>query len=230
MRVGLDSVVFAYDFDRLTTDGLLYDAGPLGLHATPGAGAAAPTRQLDGSYYFDGGDTFNLSGASQTRFYANAPTGALTWLLSCTPTTGAGNVGVVCIRTVGAPHGGIALDYFGATSAYHLYQNKGGGAGEYINASVYAQSGRKHVTVCTVETTPRGISDGAIQTCAWGAGAFGTTVYDPAFVPCIGLNAAVGFFSGRISYLCLLRGSVLSSDLAQLSALMMDGKKPWCYR
>jgi hypothetical protein len=108
-----------------------------------------------------------------------------------------------------------------------------GGAGDpdVRFSTAWVTANRRLVVATTLETTPRGMWNDSSQPVAWNGGAFGTTVYDATAVPRIGSDPNfANSFSGRIYYLALLRGSVLSDDLAQLSALMLNGKKPWCYR
>jgi hypothetical protein len=222
MRVQFDSVVFAYDFDRLTDGGLLYDHGPLGLHATPGAGAAAPTRQLDGSYSFDGGDYFELSGASQARFYANAPTGACTWL-----SLGYATQGAIWSCFDGANMG---LIYLHVGNKIRLYQCQGGPTPYVATASSSMMDGRYRVVAAAIEAAPRCLIEQASDAAVW-VGAFGATSYNTAMVPTIGAYPGGGSsMTGRQKYLCLLRGAVSSSDMAELSALLSNGVKPFCVR
>lgn len=231
MQVQRDSVVLAYDFDRLTPDGLLYDYSKYGLHATPGAGAAAPTRQLDGSYSFDGGDNFALSGASQARFYANAPTGELTILVVATMSAAAQCAWFSCMGLSAPNYFGIQLSHVSPTA--YMKQLRGSAAIIYeaTTAPQLLVQPLRNVFCMTMEATPRCMVRGTVQSCAWAGGVMATTVYDAAVVPKIG-NADVGAAGlvGAMSYLCLLRGAVSSSDMAELSALMQNGVKPFCWR
>lgn len=229
MRVGLDSVVFAYDFDRLTSGGLLYDHGPHGLHATPGAGAAAPTRQLDGSYYFDGGDYFALSGASQARFYANAPTAEHTWVASFNnPTVGTCAMFSCDNANAGGTWKGLMCVANGGINQL-IYHLQGVAALPGFLAQYTSQGTNIHNTVVSSEATPRGIDNcKAMGIGAWVAPGFGTVVYDTAQVPRIGMGAYQ--YTGYIRYLALLRGAVSSADMAELSAMLCNGFKPFCVR
>lgn len=239
MRVQHDSVVFAYDFDRLTPGGPLYDAGPLGLHATPGAGAAAPTRQLDGTYSTDGGDYWTLP----LRFYDVAPTGAHTWLFSFGSTAVAAAVPRIfsCWNsTAGGVDKGImlCLDSTSADQRVRAYQCQGAAAQPYIVSAAAAPyiRGYQSVAVVTVEATPRGLHNGALASYSWVAGAIGTASYDTAIVPRIGMDpAATNALTGRGGFVALLDGAVSSSDMAELSAMMMNATsgtapKPFCVR
>jgi len=222
MRVQFDSVVFAYDFDRLTTSGQLYDHGPLALHATPGAAGAAPTRQLDGSYSFDGGDYFELSGASQTRFYANAPTGSCTWL----------SLGYALSGAVWACFDGVnkGLIYLHVGNKIRFYQCQGGPVPYVATASSSMMDGCYRVVAATIETTPRCMIEQAPDAAVW-AGAFGATSYNTAMVPTIGTYPGGGTgMTGRQKYLCLIKGAIHSSDMSELSQMLLDGQKPFCVR
>lgn len=230
MTVKYSDIVFAYDFDRLTADGRLFDYGPHGLHATPGAGAAAPTRQLDGSYYFDGGDYFYLAAAPMARFYSVAPTGAHTWLfatkmLSVTATAHR----IFSCETAVA---GLAIIVVATASPTVSWRISGTGAGlRQYNTSAASVPLESCQFAGTYESTPRTLVSQAVVGGAWAAGAYGTTVYDAATVPRIGTQpTGGGAVVGRIYYLALLSGAVSSPDLAALSNLMRDGGKPFCWR
>ena len=231
MTVDYKDIVACWDFDRLTPGGLLYDYGPHELHATPGAGAAAPTRNLDGSYYFDGGDNFLLSGTSQTRFYANAPTGDMT-ILSLVASQLAGGAYTI----VGAP-AFIAGSFYGwefdetAAGGSHVYHFIGDATlpQSAATAPTLVQNNSRHVVCTTVETAPRWMVQSSRVAASWVGGAMAPCVYWPATVPTIGSGIS-NLWIGNMYYLCAIRGAISNDDLAFYSRMLMDGKKPHCVR
>lgn len=224
------NVVFAYDLDTLTLGGLLRDFGPNGLHATPGAGAAAPTKQPDGSYSFDGGDYFSLSGDAQARFYANAPTGAHTWLFSVSEVNfGSGG------RYLFSTYNFAAGMYYGSsinTTNPTIFRNFLGDGGAVLNQLWWRPVPKgldRTSIIATVETTPRAYCNTVPETTTtWAAGSFNAVVYDPTVVPTIG-NGPLGWI-GRIRYLALLRVVPTNPEMLALNQSMRDGGKPWCWR
>lgn len=227
-------VVFAYDFDRQTSGGLLYDHGPLALHATAGAGAAAPTRQLGGSYTLDGGDYWTLP----LRFYDAAPTGAHSWLVVGGSTATAAAVARVfsCWNsTAGGVDKGtlLGLDTTATNQRVRAYQCQGAAAQPYTVSAAAAPYLMRAASCAalTVETTPRGFHDTAVASYSWGAGAIGTASYDNTLVPRIGMDpAGTNALTGQLRYLALLDGAVSTPDLLTLSQMMRDGGKPFCCR
>jgi hypothetical protein len=107
-----------------------------------------------------------------------------------------------------------------------------GAAGtDYIVGSVTPPTSMPgHCVACwTNETTPRGLHEQAANAFSWGAGAYGTTVYDAAIVPRIGMDpAGTNPLTGRGGMLALVRGALSSADLAFYSGLLRDNIKPWC--
>ena len=233
MRVGHSDLIFCYSFDRLTPDGLLYDHGPLALHATPGAAGAAPVRQLDGSYLFSGAQYFALSGASQARFYANAPTGAHTWLwvASCTYAGGANIIFNAADINAGNWYGIAALTVETAPLRQMAMTGYATAVTNYVHSvRAFTIANKVSVSCVTVEASPRGMQDGTATTGSWGGGGNGTVVYRTAVEPRIGGSALWTPLGGRLYYLALLRGAVSSADMAELSAMMMNatsGTSPW---
>ncbi len=232
MIVSHNDIIFCYDFDRLTPDGLLYDYGKFGLHATAGAAGAAPTRQLDGSYYFDGGDYFALSGASQTRFYANAPTGVVTWLSVSVSLYLGRSVLFSTLVNDGVWYG---LEHtiwtqpgtFQGSLNYHC----DAGLTQQSYSSVQYTSYRNLVLamICGGSGTKYGLVNGTtFDTVA----AVGTGVsYGSSPAPAIGRRPDASASSTmRLYYLCLINKAISSSDMAELSSMMMDGQKPFCMR
>lgn len=231
MTVAYNDLIFAYSFDQLTSGGLLFDSGPLKLHATPGAGGAAPTRQLDGSYAMDGGDYWNLSGAVQARFYANAPTGAWTMLVKAQPTA-AGTLALFDCYDAGGggTNQGITFAVNGYTQ-WRAYNFIGGGTSPRVDATHVAMTASRLISMAvTVETTPRTIVENAVGTAVWGAGAFAAPSYDTTIVPRIGSAGFFALFTGRVYYMALIRGAVLNADLGVLCAALVNGQKPFCVR
>jgi hypothetical protein len=55
-------------------------------------------------------------------------------------------------------------------------------------------------------------------------------VYDTAVTPMIGGTVAGGRYLGRLRYLALVKNAISSPDMAQLSALLINGFKPFCQR
>lgn len=229
MTVPFSDVVFAYDFDRLTADGRLFDHGPHGLHATAGAAGAAPTRQLDGSYRFDGGDYFTLP----LDFYRWAPTGERTILsVSSLQTAVAGGYDLFgAAAFIGGNFYGFShlRTVAGASLVYNFIGNGtlpycGVAAGGAILKTYDTQ-----VTCAVVTTTPRWMTQQTGLTATWGVGAYAPCVYSAVTQPTIGIGLN-GYWIGRIYYLALIRGALSSPDLSQLCSLISDGSKPWCDR
>ena len=228
--VPLSDVVFAYDFDRLTDGGLLYDYGPNGLHATPGVGAAAPTRNLGGSYSFNGAPQyFSLPLA----FYKAAPTAEHIWIARTQITSGD------CIFSCenNATLTGYNLRMLVASVLpwlYNYHLRAGGGLIRYTYPTSIDYFARPITTILTVETTPRAMRADVAVSPAWTVGGFVPDTYNTAVQPRIGTLPAgepgANPLSGRLYYLALLKNAISSADMAQLSAMLSESKKPFCYR
>ena len=227
MALDYRNVVFAYGMeDIFSVAGVRYllDHGPHGLHAAFPGGAADPVPQLDGSLLFDGGDYLSISGAAQARFYQVAPTGAHTWLFVC---AGSGTSTVFSCWT--AAIRGLLVLQLGNRMRFYQGQN---GVTAYASTSASSTPDTKRVMFAAcIEAAPRGVINEQADAVTWGVGAFGTTTYDSAIAPRIGMYPDGSWpFIGRLSYLCLMKGSVSSPDLAYASRLLAEGVKPFCWR
>ena len=223
--INIQNIVFAYSGATFVYGGNTYvrDFGPNGFHMRFGAAGAAPVPQLDGSLLFSGAQYAYFDG-DLTRYYAKMPTGENTLLLASKASAGAA---YACWD--GANSGLLSLQ----TGQRIRWYTCSGAAMPYIATptSPPVRNNTDIVLCLTIETTPRGLHNGAAIVPTWIVGGYGTTVYNTATIPRIGMypNGA-GQFNGTLSYLCLLRGAVLSSDMAELSAMMMNGRKPFCWR
>jgi hypothetical protein len=234
MSVALSDLIVCWDFDRLTSDGKLYEYAH-GLHATPGAAGAAPTRTLTGEYTTDGGDYWTVP----LDFYLYAPAGAHTWIFRFGSTAIAAAIPRIfsCWNsTAGGVDKGImlCLDSTAAAQRVRAYQCQGAAAQPYVvsaAAEPYVH-GYQSVVAVTVEAAPRGLHNQTIASYSWGAGALGTASYDTAIVPRIGMDpAATNVLTGRGGFLALVKGSLSSPDLAQLCRILVEGSaKPFCQR
>jgi len=230
MAISPSDIVFAFDFSRVETVGgvrYLWDYGPNGFHFAFPGGAADPTPQLDASLSFDGGDYLFLPAGRLAAFYAQMPTREMTILCVTSVTTAATRVIFAC-ELSGANNFGVR--FAGATaSIYEFYQMQGAAPAPAIQPTGYSLT-RPHVTALTIETTPRLLLNQRIGTAAW-VGAFGTCVYNVAVVPRIGGAPGGGsFWLGSMGYLALVRNAISSPDMAQLSAMLAAGIKPFCWR
>jgi len=243
MSVSPQDVVFAYDFSRIETVGgvrYLWDYGPNGFHFAFPGGAADPTPQLDGSLSFDGGDSLALPAASLARFYTQMPTGQWTAFVSTALITSAVGGSPRLFSCWNSTGGGvnkgftIQINRPTETIIRGMFIIGHGAAGtDYIVGSVTPPTSMPgHCVACwTNETTPRGLHEQAANAFSWGAGAYGTTVYDAAIVPRIGMDpAGTNPLTGRGGMLALIRGALSSADLAFYSRLIAEGTKPWCVR
>lgn len=234
MTVSRDDLCMVFDFDRLTPDGRLYEYAH-GLHATPGAAAAAPTRQLTGEYTTDGGDYWTLP----LDFYTYAPTGPHTWMFRFGSTAVAAAIPRIfsCWNsTAGGVDKGImlCLDSTAAAQRVRAYQCQGAAAQPYVvsaAAEPYVH-GYRSVVAVTVGATPRGMHNQRIASYSWGAGAIGTASYDTAIVPRIGMDpAATNALTGRGAFLALVKGAMSNADLAAYSRLIAECvSRPFCVR
>lgn len=231
MAVNYNDVIFAYDFDRLTSGGLLYDHGPLELHATFGGGGFSPTRQLDGSYAFNGAQYFTLAGDVQTRFYQNAPTGAKTVLALCANSTNdAYLIGAYNIATT-TGFSTVVQGIVASNTFYLQMAHRNGGAPfSYVQTGTISNYLAPHVVCATVETTPRFVADQKLSTASWPVGAFASCVYDAATTPRIGGNSGGNGIVGRVYYVALLKTAIDNATMASLSAQLANGSKPFTAR
>jgi hypothetical protein len=235
MTVPYSDVIFAFDFSRIESVGgvrYLWDYSPNGFHFAFPGGAADPTPQLDGSLSFDGLDYLALPAMQLARFYAQAPTGASTVLLWHTPAVATGCVWSCWNSGGGGINDGVVLlAQTATTAAPRFYQGQGGAGLPYIAGTLAHGMSWKRVVSYTMETTPRGLTDGTTNGAAWALDAFGAAVYDPVMVPRIGTHpSGAGGYQGRQYFLCWIRGAISSPDMAQLSAMIANGVKPWCVR
>ncbi len=216
--------------DRLTSDGRLFDYGPYELHATPGAGGTAPTRELDGSYSFSAGA--NKTFVLPMRFFSVAPIAEYTWLLSFAashPTAG-NNAQLQSWETnVGNSYGIFA--YQDTSSNLQLVNMRGIVTQPMISVSLRLPRITRHCVAATVETTPRAVGNGAALTATWTVGAWGNPVYFGAAAPQLGFGTTwTGSSIQRMYYTAIIRGAISSPDMAALSEKLMMGQKPFCVR
>jgi len=222
-------VVLALDFDRLTPGGLLYDYSRYALHLTPGAGAAAPTRNVNGGFDFDGGDRFEMDAVTMARFYAAAPTGTYTVAgVVNLAASAAATARVVFDASVVAPRRGIALRW-NIAGVIDAYQNNEFGFSAVQIASGGA-TGRRWAFVMTVQTAPTAMLNEQRINAIWAVGAFGTCIYDPAVVPQIGAGASGSHWIGNMRYFLLYDGALTEPDQAVLMRHLVEGRAPFCYR
>ena len=237
MTVSFQDVIFAFDCSRIETVGgvrYLWDYGPNGLHFAFPGGAADPTPQLDGSLSFDGGDYLSLPAARLAEFYAKMPSAQYTFAVSTSmfPVTATAPRLFSCESVIVAANYGIAITLLTTAVAGNSWNicNSGavvkfaqGPAGFYNNL-------RRSSMLFTMETTTR-ILDMASYATTWAAGAYGAPAYDTVTVPRIGTQpTGGGACTGRIHYLALVRNAISSPDMAQLSAMLAAGIKPFCWR
>ena len=234
MRVQFDSVVFAYSMEDIFVSGgnrYLRDYGPNGFHMRFPGGASDPTPTLFGSLSFDGNDYLYYDG-DLARYYAKIPTAQYTWLAVLRPTALAASIWG-CYGVSGPNRYGIALGTSAGAPPMRLQAIHLIGTGAIPQTvSTRDNTNRGIVYAMTVETTLRGVLDGAVEAEAWIVGAYAPAVYLTTAAVELG-RGAVGVwnpFSGTLSYLCLLRGAVSSADMAELSAMMCNGFKPFCVR
>lgn len=217
-----------WDFDHLTPTGLLRDFGPHELHATSAVGFSQPTRQLDGSYYFDGADYFYLTGVVQARYYALAPTGPQTWI-AWFEQLGAAAPFWSTFNIVGGLNYGqmIYCVASAAANGFRFYHLQGGAPQPWLWMTPnMPQNG---VYAVTVETTPRGQQNGADAAPTWIIGAYGACVYDATVAPWIGGSPLIGNFVGRFRYLSQLNRVLTNDELLWYSGELLDGRKPFCW-
>jgi hypothetical protein len=244
MTIDYKDICFCYDFDRLTSDGRLFDYGSHEIHASFGAAAAAPTRQLDGSYLFDGLDYFVLGANYTTRnsstdkFYRFAPTREHTWLVKYTSTTDTLEQMIFSSLAFSAPnYYGLIVDVFGMTNTQKItsFQGQGGAAlpGVYtFGGAVKKQETTVFSVVVSAAPTQTLMINGKSSTATW-SGALGTAAFITTVIPCIGVHPAAfgsGGVYGRIYYLALINKALSNSDLAFYNQMILDGQKPWCNR
>lgn len=227
MAVDYQDVVMAFDFDRLTSDGKLYDYGPYGLHATPGAGAAAPTRNLDGSYAFA---TVPQYFTLPMSWFTVAPTGSHTWLFGFRAVASTNDMQFLSWEANGGNNYGI-LAFHSTTNTLRLYTLGGVPGTPEITVPCPISKRARHNAIVTVEASPRAVVDGARQTATWTIGAWTPPVYFGAAAPVLGYGGGwTGTSNQSMYYTALIRGSLASSDLSLYSRLISEGIKPWCYR
>lgn len=225
-------VVFAFDMNRLFTEGgntFLYDYGPSGFHFQFGAGAAAPTPQLDGSLSFDGGDYLSLPAGRLAEFYQRMPTRECTFLALTTRNAVTGGAPRL-FSCETATHGlSFALHSTADPGRSWIVSGTGAGVRVYQTDASVILGGASFAA--THETTPRYLVNQRIVGGAWVVGAYGTTIYDVASIPRIGMQpSAASAMIGRISFLSCIRGALSSPDLALYSRLIAEGVRPWCVR
>jgi hypothetical protein len=242
MSVPLSDVVFAFGMEDIFSVGgvrYLRDSGPNGFHFAFPGGAADPTPQLDGSLSFDGGDYLSLPAGRLAEFYAKMPqpAQAYTWMCVGGSTVLAADTARIfeCYNLGGGGvKKGLILGYNTTTAAQRIYSYHflGDAAWNSANTAVGSPSvfGQRSVLAMTIETTPRCLINQSTNVPAW-AGSFGNVAYDTAITPRIGGDPVGGsFLTGRLSYLALIRGAISSPDMAQLSAMLGNGFKPFCQR
>ena len=239
MPLDYQRVVLALDFDRLTPGGLLYDYSRYALHLTPGAGAAAPTRNVNGGFDFDGGDRFEMDAVTMARFYAVAPLGAFTvaWVCNFTTTAGAADRIFSCWNsTAGGVDRGIVAAVLTSAAAgrARAYQMQGAAAQPYVASAAaepYLRVGGRSCCILTVEAAPLGMINDQRAAAAWAVGAFGAAVYDAAIVPRIGMDpAGTNPFTGRARYFLLYDGALTEDDQRQLMTHMVENRQAFCWR
>lgn len=229
MALEYERSILALDFDRLTPGGLLYDHSPHALHMTFGAGAAAPTRNINGGYDFDGGDEFYMDATAMARFYAVAPTRQYTFAgVINLGATAAGVTRAVFDASVVAPRRGIALRW-NVAGVLDAYQNNEFGFSA-VQIVPGGATGRRWAFVITVQTTPTAMLEDQRIAAAWVVGAFGTCVYDAAAVPRIGAGASGSPFIGNMRYFLLYDGALTEDDQRELMTHMVEGRAPFCVR
>jgi hypothetical protein len=205
------------------------DSGPNGFSMRFPGGAADPTPTLTGELSFDGGDYLYYDG-DLTRFYAKMPPNECTFLVSTSLNSVTGGTQRVFSCETATRGIAFALVTTAPVDRSWIVSGTGAGLRVYQTNAATTPLGRA-LQIATYETTPRVLVNQAVIGGAWAAGAYGTTVYDAATVPRIGSQpAAAGFVVGRIGYACCIRGAISSPDMAQLSALIANGVKPWCVR
>lgn len=231
----LDRVVWVVDFETVESSAgtrYMIDRGPNGFHFAFPGGAADPTEQLDGSYYFDNGDYLALPAAQLARFYTKLPTREHTWIVGAKWATASIDAVFSCHGVTGGNSFGLLLLL--NTSRLACYTMQGGAPQPYAQtaAGSYGAVARRYNGIFSIETSPVATKDGQIDTLAWGAGAFGTTVYDPAFSPTIGkyATAASNYLHGSLYYLALLSGAVDLPTQLEIQRYLMTGRKPFCER
>lgn len=223
MALEYSRVVAAWDMSTLTPNGRLRDFGPSGIHMAFGAGAAAPVPQLDASMLFSGAQFFYAEAAAQARFYANAPTGAHTWLILCQGVS----TGTIFSCWTAALRGLLVLQL---SQLMRFYQGQGVTTFVATTASSVTDTRRSRI-LASIETTPNVLINGTRNAATWGLGGLGTTLYDTGVAPRIGMYPDGSYpFTGRLYYLCLMRGALHSDDLRDASRLMAEGIKPFCWR
>lgn len=234
--VDLEQVVFAFDFERIVSSGgvrYLWDYSPNGFHFAFPGGAADPTPQLDGSLLFDGTDYLALPATQLTRFYSKMPTREHTWLCMFRSTADSNYYLWSCWDSgAGGTHDGLLLLRGMAGDDIQAYQMQGGAGTPQATSGTGVVPPTTDVGFAfTVETAPRCMVRGARPSAIWTAGSFGTTTYDTTIVPRVGMNPNGGSpLVGRLSCLALIRGALSNDDLEAVSAAMMDGRKPFCWR
>lgn len=237
MTVSYNDIIFAYSFDRFFTSGgnqYMWDFGPNEFHMRFGAGAAAPTVTLTGELSFDGGDYLYWDG-DLTRYYAKMPTGALTAVLAFASGGSTHYIYSCWDSGAGGTQDGILLLRAGSglSSSIQLYPMQGDATIPYVVDLVAGAvpEPRQNVLCMTVETTPRMLCNNKLWVMGWAVGGMGTTSFNTAIVPRIGMNPnGGGPYIGTMSYLSFIRGAINSPDMASLSTQLANGSKPWCVR
>ena len=232
MTVSFQDVIFAFDCSRIETVGgvrYLWDYGPNGLHFAFPGGAADPTPQLDGSLSFDGGDYLALPAGRVADFYQKMPAGPYTLLFNYTANA-AGSYFFSCIENLAPNWFGIAIGIEPVLGNTQVYNMIGNATLPRVVGTLSSSVARRRVAALTVETTPRHVIDQSLATApTWTVGAFGAPSYS-AIAPRIGGAAVVGIFNGTLRYFSIIRNAISSPDMAQLSAMLANGIKPFCWR
>lgn len=245
MRVQQDNVVFAYRMDDIFVVGgnkYLRDHGPYGLHMRFPGGASDPTPQLDGSLYFDGGDYLYYDG-DLARYYSLMPTDLYTWCACATATGNVAGASSVIYSAYNAGSGGV---YKGVSCALNtpsrplaralFFHGTGGVTATYLVqatvgyvSSQYTQS-RVIGSIKPTAAESIVIQNGVTVSTSW-SGAYASCVYDTTLTPRIGMHPnGSSATTGFICYVSLLRNLDRASDLAELSAMMLNaisGTAPW---
>jgi hypothetical protein len=237
MTVSRDDLIFCFDMNRIeTVSGVryLWDYSNNGFHFQFPGGGADPVPQLDASLLFSGAQYLSLPAARLAEFYAKMPTSEWTLLLSSLFT-----VGTVSTRVLDAMNAagtrGFRLD-FGAADRLESYGRTIAAASVGgIDAAVLPYANRRRVTAirCVPAVNYTVLTDQQfLQSGAPAYAAAGPIAYDAAIVPAIGgpFGGGGAQISGRLFALALIRGAISSPDMAQLSAMLAESKKPFCYR
>ena len=224
------SPVCVYEFsDTFTLGGITYlrDYGPYGLHAAFPGGGANPTKQLDGSHSFDGGDYLTLPLA----YYQYAPVAQHTWITWVGYPVGTGTL-FSCWNGGGGGANNRGTRYaLGAAPTVSAYVGTGGAAFNQNNAGTSYYAGRHGVMLHTVEATCRAVRETLFVTTAWGVGAYGNPVYDATVPPWIGQTfGPANQYTGRIYYLAQLPYAATNEELLWFVSELREGRKPYTAR